>query len=76
MWLAHRHVSDALYLQGVRQELLEGRGFVLLRALPLQQWGRRRSAVAFYGLGAHLGRALSQNAMGVYCADWEAQRAA
>jgi hypothetical protein len=48
----------------VRHELLEGRGFVLLRGVPVAQWGRRRSAVAFYGLGAHLGRALSQNAQG------------
>jgi hypothetical protein len=51
-------------LQRLRDELLEGRGFVLLRGLPVAQWGRRRSAVAFYGLGAHLGRALSQNAQG------------
>jgi hypothetical protein len=45
-------------------ELLAGRGFLLLRALPIAQWGRRLSAVAFFGLGAHLGRALSQNAQG------------
>src|SRR6185369_17649033 len=32
--------------------------------LPLAHWGRRRSALAFYGLGVHLGRALSQNAQG------------
>src|SRR6185503_19044523 len=30
----------------------------------LAHWGRRRSALAFYGLGVHLGRALSQNAQG------------
>jgi len=53
-----------LRLARVLHELLEGRGFVLLRGLPLAQWGRRRCAVAFYGLGAHLGRALSQNAHG------------
>jgi hypothetical protein len=51
-------------LARVRDELLEGRGFVLLRGVPVAKWGRRRSAVAFYGLGAHLGRALSQNAQG------------
>jgi hypothetical protein len=48
----------------VRHELLDGRGFVLLRGVPVAQWGRQRCAVAFYGLGAHLGRALSQNAQG------------
>ena len=54
----------AARLQRVRDELLEGRGFVLLRGVPVATWGRRRSALAFYGLGAHLGRALSQNAQG------------
>ena len=51
-------------IAGLRHELLEGRGFALWRGLPVAQWGRRRSAVVFYGLGAHLGRALSQNAQG------------
>jgi hypothetical protein len=54
----------AARLSQVRHELLEGRGFVLLRGVPVASWGRARSAVAFYGLGAHLGRALSQNAHG------------
>ena len=45
-------------------ELLEGRGFVLWRGLPVERWGRRRSAIAFYGLGAHLGNAISQNSQG------------
>ena len=45
-------------------ELLDGRGFVLWRGLPVEHWGRRRSAIAFYGLGAHLGNAVSQNAQG------------
>jgi hypothetical protein len=44
--------------------LLNGRGFVLWRGLPVKQWGRRRSAIAFYGLGAHLGTPISQNAQG------------
>ncbi len=51
-------------LAGWLAELQRGRGFLLLRGLPLAEWGRRRSAVAFYGLGAHLGRARSQNAQG------------
>ena len=51
-------------LAGWLAELQQGRGFVLLRGLPVAQWGRRRSAVAFYGLGAHLGNARSQNAQG------------
>jgi hypothetical protein len=51
-------------LARLSSELLEGRGFVLWRGLPVARWGSRRCAVAFFGLGAHLGRALSQNAKG------------
>lgn len=51
-------------LAGLRDELQRGRGFVLLRGLPVARWGRRFAAVAFYGLGAHLGRPRPQNAQG------------
>jgi hypothetical protein len=45
-------------------ELLHGRGFVLLRGLPVERWGNRLCAVAFYGLGVHIGRPRTQNAKG------------
>src|SRR5437868_2202919 len=48
----------------LRDELLHGRGFALLRGLPVARWGRRLSAVAFYGLGVHLGPPRTQNAQG------------
>lgn len=48
-------------LKRIRQEILEGRGFVLLRGLPVEHWGRRVSAVAFLGLGRHFGAFRSQN---------------
>ena len=51
-------------LAGLRTELLRGRGFAVLRGLPIERWGRRLSAVAFYGLGAHLGQPRPQNAQG------------
>jgi hypothetical protein len=51
-------------LADIRGELREGRGFVLLRGLPVGEWSRLQSAIAYYGIGAHLGRALSQNAQG------------
>jgi hypothetical protein len=51
-------------LRAARQHLLEGRGFVLWRGLPVERWGRELSAVAFYGLGAHLGPSRPQNAQG------------
>ena len=56
--------SLAPRLARIGAELQHGRGFVLLRGLPVAGWGRRRSAVAFYGLGAHLGHARPQNAQG------------
>src|SRR5437016_5793965 len=42
-------------LDGILDEVLDGRSFVLLRGLPIERWGRRLSAVAFLGLGLHLG---------------------
>lgn len=45
-------------------EVIDGRGFVLLRGLPVSEWGPRRSALAFLGLGLHLGNLRSQNAQG------------
>ncbi|HKP26526.1 MAG TPA: TauD/TfdA family dioxygenase, partial [Dongiaceae bacterium] len=47
-----------------RNEVLNGRGFLLLRGLPVERWTLREAATAFFGLGAHLGSARSQNAKG------------
>ncbi len=51
-------------LGAIRDELLNGRGFSLLKGLPVKRWSRRETTTAFMGLGAHLGRARSQNAAG------------
>jgi hypothetical protein len=51
-------------LQRILMEVLEGRGFVLLRGLPVREWGPGKSALAFLGLGLHLGNFRSQNAHG------------
>ncbi len=48
----------------ILREVLEGRGFVLFRGLPVEQWGRRLSAVAFLGLGLHWGSLRPQNRYG------------
>jgi len=48
----------------LRDELLNGRGFVLIRGLPVAHMTRAQSAIAYWGLGAHLGRAVSQNGKG------------
>src|SRR4030095_16238106 len=42
-------------LQNVLDEVINGRGFVLIRALPVWLWTKREAALAFLGLGVHLG---------------------
>ena len=51
-------------LTAILGAVLEGRGFVLLRGLPVDRWNRRLSAIAFLGTGLHLGSLRSQNRQG------------
>ena len=51
-------------LSAILEELLEGRGFILLRGLPVGCMSREEQAVAYLGLGSWLGRLRSQNAKG------------
>jgi hypothetical protein len=48
----------------VRDEVLNGRGFLMLRGLPVARWSLLEAAAAFFGVGAHLGNARSQNGKG------------
>jgi hypothetical protein len=51
-------------LARIIDEVLHGRGFVLLRGLPVERWGRHLAAIAFLGLGLHWGSLRSQNRHG------------
>src|SRR6202140_4633990 len=51
-------------LRHTMDDVLNGRGFVLLRGLPIERWSRRQAASAFVGLGVHCGRLRAQNAQG------------
>lgn len=51
-------------LQTIAHELQHGRGFVQMKGLPVQQYTQRQLEIAFWGIGAHLGRALPQNRKG------------
>lgn len=51
-------------VEEIRDAVLRGRGFIMLRGLPVQRWTRRQCAIAYVGLGAQLGDPVSQNAMG------------
>lgn len=44
------------------RELAAGRGFVVVRGLPVAEWGDEKSAYAYWGLGHHLGEPGAQNA--------------
>ncbi len=44
--------------------LLHGIGFGVLRGLPVAKYSREMAAAIFFGVGAHLGRARSQNGDG------------
>jgi hypothetical protein len=51
-------------LRRVLDDTLNGRGFALLRGLPVDRWSRLESVIAFYGIGTHVGAARPQNAKG------------
>src|SRR5262245_11357491 len=51
-------------LNRIIDEVLNGRGFVLLRGLPVGEWDRQVAATAFLGLGLHWGRLRPQNVQG------------
>lgn len=51
-------------LIALREDLLHGRGFALVRGVPIEGLSRRAAATLFMGLGAHLGGARSQNGKG------------
>ena len=53
-----------LHLHDLLDEVLNGRGFVLIQALPVQHWTRREAAIAFLGIGTHIGNLRMQNAAG------------
>jgi len=51
-------------LAEILAEVLEGRGFAMLRGFPVQRYTREEQAIAYMGIGSHFGAARSQNAKG------------
>jgi hypothetical protein len=49
---------------GWARQVADGRGFVVVRGLPVERWSEQDAAAVFWGLGLHLGRPGAQNAMG------------
>lgn len=44
-----------------RHDLLHGRGFVLVRGLPVERWDEAAASTVYWGLGLHLGVPGAQN---------------
>ena len=51
-------------MAGIREDVVDGKGFCLMKGFPVEEWGVNKSAVAYIGLGSHLGYAVSQNGKG------------
>lgn len=51
-------------LKAILHELLEGRGFVLMRGFEVERYSRAEVAAAYMGIGSYFGRPRSQNAKG------------
>jgi len=62
------HVLAPRLAEALR-ELQDGRGFVLLRGLPLGQWSKDRARLAVWGLGTWLGSHVSQTVHGTRLVD-------
>jgi hypothetical protein len=53
-----------LRLKSLLRELLEGRGFFMLRGLPVDRYDIETAAIAYLGIGRHFGTLRSSNARG------------
>lgn len=51
-------------LKSIERELIDGRGFVRIRGLPRERWSNDEMCMAYWGIGAHLGKPWPQNAKG------------
>ncbi|EON96217.1 putative taurine catabolism dioxygenase protein [Phaeoacremonium minimum UCRPA7] len=51
-------------LNTLREDLLNGKGFILFKRFPADVWGPEKNAVAYMGLGTYIGYFVSQNGRG------------
>ena len=54
----------AICLREVERELDSGRGFVMMRGLPVEKYTADDLRLLYWGLGVHLGTPISQNGLG------------
>ncbi len=51
-------------LAGLAGELINGRGMVLIRGVPVERYSKERASAIYWGVGMHLGQPWPQNAKG------------
>ncbi len=51
-------------LDAIQDDVVNGRGFVLIRGLPVDTYSIEEAALAYFGIGAYFGWAIPQNAKG------------
>ena len=51
-------------LSRIARDLIDGRGVVLIRGVPVEHYGKERASSIYWGIGMHLGRPWPQNAKG------------
>lgn len=51
-------------LAEVRDEIMVGRGIVLLRRLPVERYTIEEASILYWGIGTHFGNAVSQSVLG------------
>ena len=51
-------------IEEIRHQLTDGRGFVIVRRLPVERYSKDEIGMFYWGLGTHLGTGLSQSVMG------------
>ena len=51
-------------LADVANDLINGRGVVLIRGVPVERYGKARASSIYWGVGMHLGQPWPQNAKG------------
>ena len=51
-------------VEEIHRQIEDGRGFVLLHRLPVEDYSKDDLGLIFWGIGTHLGRGLSQSVMG------------
>jgi hypothetical protein len=48
-------------LKAIKQEIMDGRGFAVMRGLPVEHYSIPQLEAIYWGIGCYLGRAITQN---------------